>query len=144
MHRHAVSSSKRNVTFVIADVLSGINEHLDKFKEDVKDNERVVLETSLLHELLDKSNAPSFIDYFSLDTEGSEKTILESFPFWRYTFGAITVEHNWEEPKRSQIRAILNKNGYKLYRKVEFDDWYMNEMFLPAFHEAHETEEVNR
>ncbi|KAK9918973.1 hypothetical protein WJX75_008386 [Coccomyxa subellipsoidea] len=76
LHRRAVASSKRNVTFVIADVLSGITDHLDTFKEATKDSDRVVLETALLHDLLEESNAPPFIDYFSLDTEG---TLLE-FP----------------------------------------------------------------
>ena len=139
LHRRAVASSKRNVTFVIADVLSGITDHLDTFKEATKDSDRVVLETALLHDLLEESNAPPFIDYFSLDTEGSEKDILESFPFWKYTFGLISVEHNFEEPKRSQIRSILKRNGYRLHKKVEFDDWYMKEMYIPAFPKAHES-----
>ena len=32
-------------------------------------------------ELLAESNGPTFIEYFSLDTEGSGKELLESFPF---------------------------------------------------------------
>ena len=146
MHRHPVAASKENVTFVVADVFGGIEKHVSLHKERVKDSERVVLETKLLHELLDESSAPPFIDYFSLDTEGSEAEILESFPFWKYKFGAITVEHNFEEPKRSHIRSILRRNGYRLYRQVEFDDWYMNDDYMRAMplaqHPAETTSEV--
>lgn len=139
LHRHPVAASKENVTFISADSHGGIEKHVGFNKDLVKDSPRVVLETKLLHELLDESNAPPFIDYFSLDTEGSEAEILESFPFWKYKFGAITVEHNFEEPKRSEIRAILRKNGYRLYRKVQVDDWYMNNDYLPALPLAHKS-----
>ena len=142
LHRHAVASSKRNVTFVMADVLGGISEHLGSHKEETKDSDRMVLETALLHDLLEKSNAPPFIDYFSLDTEGSEKEILESFPFWKYNFGLISVEHNLEEPKRSQIRSILSKNGYRFHKSAGLDDWYMNDMYVPAFPKAHESKHL--
>lgn len=91
----------------------------------------VTLETRVLSEILDEANAPNFIDYFSLDTEGSEEVILRTFPFNKYTFGTITVEHNNEEPKRTNIRAILERNGYSLAKEVHFDDWYLNNIFVP-------------
>lgn len=133
LHKHPVAASKQNVTFVDADLFGGIEKHVGHLhKERVKNNRRVELETKLLHELLDESKAPPFIDYFSLDTEGSEAEILKSFPFWKYKFGAITVEHNDEEPKRSEMRAILERNGYSLYKAVHFDDWYLKDDYIPA------------
>ena len=138
LHKHPVAASKVNVTFVVADVFGGIEQHVGLHKDRVKNNQRVVLETKLLHELLDESGAPPFIDYFSLDTEGSESQILESFPFWKYKFGAITVEHNHEEPKRSEMRAVLRRNGYSHYKAVEFDDWYLKDDYMPAMSLADE------
>jgi hypothetical protein len=37
---------------------------------------------------------PPVIDYWSLNTEGSEFAILKSFPFDEYSFRVLTVEHN--------------------------------------------------
>ena len=132
MHKHPVAASKQNATFVDAGVFGGLEKHVGPHKDRVKDHLRVELETKLLHELLDESKAPPFIDYFSLDTEGSEAEILMSFPFWKYRFGAITVEHNFEEPKRSEMRAILGRNGYSLFKSVDFDDWYLKDDYIPA------------
>jgi hypothetical protein len=79
-----------------------------------------------LNDLLKKYNAPRYIDYLSIDTEGSEFEILSTFNFNEYTFGVITCEHNFTS-NREKINDLLVKNGYK--RKYEsvsgFDDWYV-------------------
>jgi hypothetical protein len=66
----------------------------------------------------------------NLDIEGSEYDILTTFPFNKYSFGCITIEHNYEEPKRTLMKKILNNNGYTLEKSVEWDDWYVNNKFL--------------
>ena len=38
----------------------------------------------------------------------------------------MTIEHNFEEPKRSAIRAFLESRGYRHVRSVEQDDFYVN------------------
>lgn len=81
--------------------------------------------TSLLKTVLQRHNAPRHIDFMSLDTEGSEYEILKTFPFDLYTFGHIAIEHNGQEPKRSNIRKLLQKKGYVLQQEVQFDDWYV-------------------
>ena len=53
------------------------------------------VQTISLLDLLDKYNSPSFVDYLSIDTEGTEYDILKSFDFRRYEFGVITCEHNY-------------------------------------------------
>lgn len=77
-----------------------------------------------MNDLLEKSNAPLFIDYLSLDTEGSELEILKSVDLQKYTFGLIDVEHNFVEPKRSQIRDLLTSNSYHYIRENNHDDCY--------------------
>jgi hypothetical protein len=38
---------------------------------------------------------------------------------------AITVEHNFEEPKRTQIRDLLASHGFVLETAMKWDDWYV-------------------
>jgi FkbM family methyltransferase len=84
------------------------------------------VQTISLNDLLIKHRAPKYIDYLSIDTEGSEFEILEAFNFNEFSFGIITVEHNYT-PQREKIFALLTGHGYK--RKYEnisaFDDWYV-------------------
>jgi len=84
------------------------------------------VQTISLVDLLKKHNAPKHIDYLSIDTEGSEYEILRAFDFQEYSFGVITVEHNFSS-SREKIYDLLVDNGYK--RKFDnisnFDDWYI-------------------
>jgi esterase/lipase superfamily enzyme len=36
------------------------------------------------------------------------------------------IEHNYEEPKRSQIRQLLEGVGYVRAAEVQWDDWYVH------------------
>jgi FkbM family methyltransferase len=85
------------------------------------------VETISLVDLLDKYRAPKIIDYLSIDTEGSEFDILNSFDFGKYRFRIITCEHNFE-PRRVQIAALLERYGYVRRHQVlsQYDDWYVN------------------
>jgi FkbM family methyltransferase len=95
---------------------------------DRRQNPRVYpVATVTLADLLREHNAPSRIDYLSVDTEGSEYEILREVPFNRWSFGAITVEHNCQEPRRSQISDLLARNGYRrvFETATQYDDWYV-------------------
>jgi len=126
---HAVySETGKDVVFDIAhnfDLLSGISENIDCHKHHVEGNKtQITIKTISLNDLLETSNAPLFIEYLSLDTEGSEFKILKSVDFQKYTFGLIDVEHNYIEPRRTQIRELLISNGYEFIRQNDFDDCY--------------------
>lgn len=104
--------------------ISGLN-NVTHLKSVVDANKSTIqVETLLLTDLLDKNNAPNFIEYLSLDTEGSEYEILKNFNFDKYTFGLIDVEHNYIEPIRSQIRELLLANGYIYIGENQWDDSY--------------------
>jgi FkbM family methyltransferase len=94
-----------------------------------KDRQNVKMyevETITLNDLLEKHNAPREIDYLSIDTEGSEFTILNNFNFAKYNIHIITVEHNFKEA-RKKIHNLLSLNGYKrVFPKFStFDGWYI-------------------
>lgn len=84
------------------------------------------VQTISLNDLLIKHQAPKYIDYLSIDTEGSEYEILKAFNFDEYSIGIITVEHSYT-PQRELIFALLTSRGYKRkYEGIsEFDDWYV-------------------
>jgi FkbM family methyltransferase len=84
------------------------------------------VETVSLNDLLEQHNAPQVIDYLSIDTEGSELTILKSFDFNNRSFRAITVEHNYNR-LRDDIFSLLISKGYKrIFENVTmWDDWYV-------------------
>ena len=106
-------------------MLSGIAEHIDCHKSTVDSNKSTVqVNTISLLDVLEKANAPSFIDYMSLDTEGSELEILKAFNFEKYTFGLIDVEHNYIEPRRSEIKTLLLSKGYTYKGENKWDDMY--------------------
>jgi FkbM family methyltransferase len=131
----ALASSERNVSFLHKDVthgLSGIHEMLlDRHKEQKPSDHVEVMRARKLADILDEHSAPKFIDYFSLDTEGAEYDILSSFPFYRYKFGLVTIEHNFQEPKRSMIRQLLDFHGYRVDKEVYVDDWFVNKHMWP-------------
>ena len=122
------NQSGLTLTFHIAnnfDLLSGISDHIDKYKSSVDANKTVIqVQTISLLDVLDKANAPSFIEYMSLDTEGSEFEILKNFDFGKYTFGLIDVEHNFIEPRRTEIKNLLLSNGYIYKGANNWDDMY--------------------
>ena len=82
--------------------------------------------TVSLDSLLEEYGCPDEIDYLSIDTEGSEYSILQKFNFKKWSFKVITVEHNFTEMRES-IFNLLTKNGYRrvLYDLNSWDDWYV-------------------
>lgn len=73
----------------------------------------VELRTVTLADILERGHAPSFIHFLSLDIEGAELEALRGLPFDRYRFGAMAIEHNEEEPKRSDILKFPAERGYR-------------------------------
>jgi len=84
------------------------------------------VKTVSLRDLLRTHNAPSEIDFLSIDTEGSEYSILRDFDFEEYKFNVICVEHNYTS-SREKLFDLLVSNGYKrVYKELsKFDDWYI-------------------
>jgi hypothetical protein len=82
--------------------------------------------TISLNDLLDKYSAPAEIDYLSIDTEGSELNILNSFDFSKHSFKVITCEHNYT-PIRPKLFELLTSKGYvRVFENLSmFDDRYI-------------------
>ena len=98
----------------------------DSHREFRKHGRKYDVTTISLTDLLDKYSAPRSIDYLSIDTEGSEFEILNSFDFEKYSVSVITCEHNYT-PMREKIFDLLTSKGYKRKHQdvSQWDDWYV-------------------
>jgi hypothetical protein len=76
-----------------------------------------------IRSVLRGAGAPRTIDYWSLDTEGSELALLRSFPFDEYRLRVLTVEHN-NGAVRAEIQSFLEARGYLRVRNLGIDDGY--------------------
>ena len=123
------SKAGRKVRFRAGGFIGGIEEYLGKWKEHDKVKQAQVVEftTTTLEDILARAKAPNFIHYISLDIEGAELEALKAFPFFKHKVGAFTIEHNSEEPKRSQINALLEGQGYRRVLATQLDDFYVFE-----------------
>lgn len=119
------SKKGETIQFRHADVLGGIDQHIGHHKSEVASFPIIELITTTIDDILDRAKAPPFIHFISIDTEGSELEILKAFPFSDHRVGAFAIEHNSEEPKRQQIRTLLEANGYRFVREQLVDDWYV-------------------
>lgn len=108
--------------------LGGIADTLGRWKEATAAARTEEFTTVTLGDILERAKAPRFIHFVSLDIEGAELEALRGFPFDQYKIGALDVEHNWEEPKRSQIFSLLKSHGYKRVHSWEQDDFYVSDV----------------
>lgn len=84
------------------------------------------IETLSLNDIFEEYLNTNYIDFLSLDTEGSEFNILSELDHDNFRFGFICVEHNYTK-NREKIHELLIKNGYKRIheRFSKWDDFYI-------------------
>ena len=70
------------------------------------------METVSLNDLLDDHQAPENIDNISIDIEGSERKILETFDFQKRNIHLFLIEHNYNSTQRAKIQALMESNKY--------------------------------
>lgn len=114
---HGLSSV---VEYKDGDVLASVREEitLRKFKVD----------TISPNDLLDRFQAPEYIEYLSLDIEGCEFPVLKAIDLNRYKIALMTIEHSDDQERMNIVREYLAQFGYSVVRRL-YDDWF--------FHEAH-------
>jgi FkbM family methyltransferase len=106
---------------------AGLTTHVDQIDNNIEQSfSSVNVLTISLNDLLELYNAPKEIDYISLDTEGSEYSILKTFDFSKYSVKCFTVEYD-NEKNRQQIYELLSINGYSRLqdRYTGQEDWYI-------------------
>lgn len=120
--------SGEEVEFIFAEAYGGMSRdsetdnHHGKREAYREAGDTAILTTISLHDFLTFHNAPKRIDYISIDTEGSEFSILQNFPFEKWDVRLLTIEHNFTE-QRAKIRGLLESNGY-VCQEAQWDDWF--------------------
>jgi len=105
---------------------SGIPTHMRE--QNIHKRPTISLTTTTLQDVLQKYHSPKFIEFLSLDTEGSEYEILKNFPFDIYTFGIMLIERNKDHDKIEDLLTI--KQYIKIERHKRSDDYYVHQKLI--------------
>ncbi len=102
---------------------SGIKKHPNHKERTIK------VPTVSLADLLREQGLEE-VDYISMDVEGTELPVVESFPFDRFHVRAWTIEN---KPRNDAIADAMRKKGYKRVEMLGGDDVFLLESEFPDF-----------
>lgn len=130
--RAGYSATGETVNFLCVPGIYGLLSTISDYQTSDQHNrwgEQVEVQTVSLDDLLIQHCAPSRIDYLSLDTEGSETSIIEKFDFRKWDIAVLTIEHNLVPGRVETFDAILAPFGYKrvLSDVSAVDGWYIKQ-----------------
>ena len=131
------SETGKNLDFFMSDDgnLSTLNDFVDSDKNSMPGNTKarkkagkvIAVETISLNDVIKQYFDNISPSYISIDTEGSEFKILETFNFKIYRPKVFTIEHNFTE-LQNKIDELMSSNGYeRVFRELtSFDAWYVS------------------
>jgi len=115
-----------------AEMLSGIkseydSKHFDRINSEIEKNggeiNVIKVKSITLNSILEENNITN-IDYLSIDTEGSELSVLKSIDLDKYYVRVISAEHNGYN---DDVKNYLIGKGYKFITKICADEIYIKE-----------------
>jgi hypothetical protein len=150
----SISGREENISFKLAGPLGGyastytqshlqraegeISQQREWMRGDVGSGEVVSVPTYLLHNILAQikeiDGPPYVVDFFSLDTEGSELAILKAMDFAQVQVGVFVIEYNSDEHIKDALIAFmvsLNR-GYAYLSHDGTDVWIANAPYMKA------------
>ena len=109
--------------------LAEVDQHYKKRLE----GSRVECTTIRIDEVLSENKAPKDIGFLSLDVEGAEVEVLETFPFDKVNLCCAAIEHNYTKAEQ-KIDKIMFRNGFKrvLHKLSGHDGFYVKEANLTS------------
>jgi hypothetical protein len=60
----------------------------------------------------------TYIDFISIDVEGSELNVLQSIDFDKYEFGMLAIENNFTDDR---LENFMQSKGYKIFMDAAYD-----------------------
>jgi Methyltransferase FkbM domain len=70
-----------------------------------------------------------FFDFFSLDIEGGELSLLSGVDFTSMVFGVIFLEVNADPNRNRDIQTLLEANGYTFVMEKARSLWFVHQDF---------------
>jgi hypothetical protein len=150
----SITGREENISFKLAGPLGGYSStytqaHLQRTEDeisqqqnwmrgDVGSGDEISVPTYLLHNILSQMtefDAPPYVvDFFSLDTEGSELAILKAIDFSQVQVGVFVIEYNGETRIKDEIVSFMvsQNKGYVYLNDDHTDLWIVNEPYMKA------------
>ena len=129
------SNEKLNFFSSSMGVLSTLEEFKYSDKKSMPDNsskrnksgKTILVETISLNDVIKKYFNGISPSYISVDTEGSEFDILNSFDFIKYKPAVFTVEHNFTNLQKKIDQLMIENNFVRMFKNLtSFDAWYIS------------------
>ena len=119
---------------------SGLDEYLSEPLRNkyLKDSNEYLVNTYPMSKII-KDSGLKYIDYFSIDVEGSELIILKTMD-WTIPVYIITIELNEklnetneiDRKKNQKCRDILIKQGFTFIKKIVINEFWINKNYFRA------------
>jgi FkbM family methyltransferase len=86
-----------------------------------------LVDTISLNDLIKQNGFYQEITYLSIDTEGGERSILETFDFKQFNPAIISVEHNYSVEQENLDHLLIDLGYIKVLTTLSrFESWYVN------------------
>jgi FkbM family methyltransferase len=121
-------SSKVGVLSTLNDFKnSDINSMPGNTAQRIKEGVNIEVDTISLNQVIREEFNNISPSYISIDTEGSEFEILNSFNFSKYHPAVFTIEHNFTDLHDKIDKLMLDNNYVRMFKKLTaFDAWYIS------------------
>lgn len=130
----AISNKEEKVKFLGRDAAAGIVKTMNKkhikrwYREKLEDT--YFVECVILSKILEE-NKIIYIDFLSIDTEGGEYKVLKSIDFSKIEIYIICIELDGNNIKKDKLcREILLKNNFKLHKRININEFWINENYF--------------
>lgn len=114
-YNYAMTDSKSEyIEFIQAGLMGGISEN----KINDAGGNVIKVKTSTFGNLMKNYPSITYIDYLSLDIEGSEINLLKTIDFNKYKFGVLIIENN---ASLNEMKDFMFSRGYKAVEYINRD-----------------------
>jgi FkbM family methyltransferase len=114
------ANAGRLLPFYVAGWLSALDR--DRMAPGAEPESVVEVPIKTLDAILTEADAPSPIDFLSIDVEGHEIEVLEGFDFTRWRPRLILIE---DQVGNLAKLKVMRRAGYRLIRHSQFNGWYV-------------------
>jgi FkbM family methyltransferase len=101
---------------------------VESHKEIINKTYEIAVEVKKLDTILSRINIEN-IDFLSIDTEGTELSVLQGLDIKKWNPKLIVVENNFNE---QNVKEYLSQFGYILAERLGVNDFYLNSEEKPT------------